>query len=195
MNVLIIGGGTTGYELAQLLIKHDIQVHILECVEKTCEEISELLPNAKIFCGDAKMPHVLEASGIKKMDVVIAVTDDQSTNILVGNLARVYNVKRILIRVRDPSYKEACKKLGIEEIIDTAIITARHIMAHLRGFELVELIEKFIEGADVFVIKIEKDSEYYHKRMDTIKFPDETHLIAVFRDEKVEIPDYKMRVS
>jgi trk system potassium uptake protein TrkA len=194
MHVLIVGGGTTGYELARLLIRHEMRVHIVETKEKICEEISELLPNTKIFCGDAKIPHVLEAAGIKEADVVIAVTDDQATNILVGNLAKVYDVKRVLVRVRDPPFQEACRKLGVDEIIDPAIITAQHIMAHLRGFELVELIEKLVEGADVIARDVLKDSEYYHKHINDIKFPVATHLIAIFRGDKVEIPESNMKL-
>ncbi len=194
MKVLIIGGGSTGFELAQLLIKHDIHVYILEHNEKICEELSEQLQTVKIFCGDAKVPHVLESSGIKEADVVIAVTDDQATNILVGNLAKVYNVKRIIVRVRDPPFKEACRKLGIEEIIDPANITAHYILAHLRGFELVELIEKIIQDADVVTITITKDSKYYHKHVNEIKFPSGNHLIAIFRGDKVEIPENNVKL-
>jgi trk system potassium uptake protein TrkA len=68
MNVLIIGGGTTGFELAKLLLTHDIHVTILERNTRTCEELSEQL-NAPIFCGDAKVPHVLESAKIGSADV------------------------------------------------------------------------------------------------------------------------------
>ncbi len=156
--------------------------------------MSDHLSIVKIFCGDAKIPHVLENSGIKTADVVIAVTDDQATNILVGNLAKVYNVKRVIIRVRDPSFKEACKKLGIEEILDPAYVTAQHIMAHLRGFEFVELIERIVANADVITINVDKDAKYLNKHVNEIKFPEGNHLIAIFRGDKIEIPEHNLKL-
>lgn len=185
----------TGFEIAQILSHHGIHVHVVEEKEKTCEEISEQLKAVDIFCGDAKIPRVLEESGIKEADVVIAVTDNQATNVLVGSLAKVYNTKRILVRVRDPTFKEACRKLGIDEIIDTAIITAQYVMAHLRGFGLVELIENIVNEADVLSTTVTKDSPYYHKRINDIKFPDGNHLIAIFRGTKVEIPEHNIKLQ
>ncbi|MHA1267631.1 MAG: potassium channel family protein [Candidatus Helarchaeota archaeon] len=195
MNVLVIGGGMTGFETARILRKHNIDVKIIEIKEKTCENISERLPNVKIFCGDARIPDVLEASGIKESEVLIAVTDDQATNVLIGNLAKIYGVKRILVRVREPQFKEACKKMGIEELIDPAEIVAQYIMAHLRGFELVKLIEQIITYADVMAIKVSKDSPYLNKHIRDIKFPKNNHLIAIFRREKVEIPEHNIKLQ
>lgn len=194
MKVLIIGGGNTGFEIAKLLLKHDIHVNIIELKQQTCESLSEQL-STQIICGDAKIPHVLEAAGINEVDVVIVVTNDQATNILVGSLAKVYNTKRILVKARDPSYIEACKKLGIEEIIDPAVLTAQYIMAHLRGFDLVETIEKIIDSADVITLEVTKDSEYYHKRIKDLSFPNGNHLIAILREKAIEIPENTVKLQ
>ena len=188
LKVLIVGGGTTGFELAKLLLTHDVHVNILEANKQTCEEISDQL-SAQIFCGDAKIPHVLESAGIGTTDVIIAVTESEATNVLVGSLAKIYNIKRILVRVRDPAYIEACEKLGINEIIDPATLTAQYILAHLRGLELVEIIEKIINSADVISFDVTKDSKYHNKHLNEIPIPNGNHLFVIIRGNTVIIPE------
>ncbi|MHA1312110.1 MAG: potassium channel family protein [Candidatus Helarchaeota archaeon] len=194
MKVLVIGGGQTGYEISRILMKHDIYVYMIEKDEKTCAQLSEGL-SSHIICGDAKDPQVLESAGIKSADVVIAVTENQSTNILIGCLAKIYKVKRILVRVRDPIYIESCKKLGLTEIIDPALITAQYLMAYLRGLELVEVINKIISFADVISIKISKDSKYFHKHINEISFPKGTHILVIVRENKVVLPESNIVVQ
>lgn len=128
------------------------------------------------------------------MDVLIAVTNDQATNVLVGTLAKNYEIKRILVRVRDPSYIEVCKKIGIEEIIEPAVISAQYIMAHLRGLELVNTIEKIIKVADVITTNITKESKYHHKRISEIIFPRGSHIIAIIRENEIKIPETNLKL-
>lgn len=51
-NALVVGGGTIGYYLASLLIEMKIKVRIIESRKERCEELSDLLPEATIICGD-----------------------------------------------------------------------------------------------------------------------------------------------
>jgi trk system potassium uptake protein TrkA len=194
LKVLIVGGGTTGFELAKLLLEHDIHVHLLEQDKHVCEVLSEQIP-AEVFCGDAKVPHHLEEAGIKDVDVVIVVTNNEATNLLIATLANVYKVNRVLVFVRDPNYIEVCQKIGITEIIDTAHISAQYILAHLRGFELVQIIEKIIQNADVISLDIDKDSPHCNEHIKNINFPSGDHLIAILRDNSIEIPESNTKLQ
>jgi trk/ktr system potassium uptake protein len=194
LKVLIIGGGTTGYELGKLLLQHDIHVHILEQDKHVCEVLSEQIP-AEVFCGDAQLPHHLEEAGIQEVDVVVAVTNNEATNLLIATLAKVYKVNRILVFVRDPAFIEVCQKIGITEIIDTAHITAQYILAHLRGFELVQIIEKIIQHADVISLLIDQNSQYCNEHIKDISFPNGNHLFVIIRDNAVEIPESNTKLQ
>ena len=51
-NALIVGGGTLGYYLATLLSELKVDVRIVESKIARCEELSQLLPETTIICGD-----------------------------------------------------------------------------------------------------------------------------------------------
>jgi trk system potassium uptake protein TrkA len=51
---------------------------------------------------------VLESAGISRADVVIAATNGDNTNIVVGQVARLqYGVSSVAVRIHDPARAEA----------------------------------------------------------------------------------------
>ena len=62
-NAMIIGGGKTSYYLAKQLIEMGIEVKIIELDMKRCEELSLLLDDAIIICGDGADEKLLTREG------------------------------------------------------------------------------------------------------------------------------------
>ncbi len=128
MNILIIGCGKVGSELAGLLDKrgHDVSVTDRE------EERFESLPGdfgGFTTPGVSIDQEVLKKAGIETCDAVCAVTDDDDMNIMSAQLAaELYHVPRVFARISDPAKAEVFKGFGIHTVCPTTL-TAEAAMA------------------------------------------------------------------
>src|SRR5450756_1356235 len=73
MNIVIVGAGKIGMQLAKDMSAKGYKVKLVEKIESVCEKIVKD-ENLEVFCGDGCDPLVLESAGIKIADIVVAVT-------------------------------------------------------------------------------------------------------------------------
>lgn len=116
MRVLIIGGGGIGRTLINVLSSKDYEVTLVEKDEAVAKEIAGK-SDVTIIKGDGTEMSILKDAGIQFADSVIAVTNDDKTNLMVSEIAKSHNTKRIISRVNEPKNEELFTKLGINLII------------------------------------------------------------------------------
>ena len=74
--------------------------------------------------GDAALHRDLRRAALPDADVVLALSDSDSQNALVAQLAKhVYRVPVVICRVDDPTAQEMYAGLGIEAVSGTALVT------------------------------------------------------------------------
>ena len=84
-------------------------------IDRNKEKINRLQDySGFVEVGDATDLQLLEKSGIKEADSVIAVTDDDNVNIFIADVCcHIYNIKDICIRLKDSR-----KKVLIDKRVD-----------------------------------------------------------------------------
>lgn len=122
MNIIIIGCGMVGSELAAELDMHGHDVSIIDE-----DGIGfELLPES--FSGFTTMgvpidQDVLRRAGIDSADALCAVTDNDNMNIMVTELAaKIFGVPKVFARIRDISKGEIFESLGIHTVCPTRLV-------------------------------------------------------------------------
>ena len=133
--IIIAGGGDTGVELAKALIKEKHEVVLIESDKARVEELAEKL-DCLVIHGDATNPSVLEESGVREADILIALMGDDHDNIVVSLIAKSRGVKKIIVRVNDPSYNDTLIYMGIEDIVNPSKLVVNQILAMVRGVNL-----------------------------------------------------------
>ena len=104
MFVIIVGGGKTGSNAAELLLKENHRVVVVDHRPEIIERLREELPSECVVEGDGSLPSVLEQAGVAEANVLAAVTGEDEANLVVCMLARFeFNVSRIIARVNNPS--------------------------------------------------------------------------------------------
>lgn len=167
MNILIIGCGMVGSELAAQLDRsgHDISV-----VDKD-ENSFEALPadfGGFTTAGMSIDTDVLRTAGIENCDALCAVTGDDNINIMVTELAsKVYGIKRVFARIRDVSKSEIYESLGISTVCPTRLVvnaardmldediaqlSSMRLCDHTVGFTVTEVPEELVGGAPEDII-------------------------------------------
>ena len=196
--VLIVGGGRTGEETALLLEKVGYNVSLIELTPERCEELSEKSPNVTIFCGDARLPSVLEHAGVKETDIFISLTNDDEVNALSAILAKNYGVNQVFVRLRDPSLVETCFKLGIENIINIPKIVAGIISMKLEGVDPLTVFNMLAGDVSIKV----KSSNFFTGTtfVKDIDMPHERRVFALIRHghlhhKKVIVPSENEKIT
>lgn len=147
MNIIICGAGQVGYSIADQLSQ---QGHSITVIDKSSLDIQKINDNldAKGIVGIATFPNVLELADAKNADMIIAVTRNDETNMIVCQIAHsLFNVSRKIARIRskeflNPSYSSLFSKshLPIDIIISPEYEVAKSL---LRKIEAPGAIESF----------------------------------------------------
>ena len=128
MFVLIAGGGRTAARLANLLINENYKVHLIENRRELLGRLHQELPTEVIYEGNPVDPTTLEEAGIREVQAVAAVTNEDSTNLALCFLAKtMFEVPRTIARVNNPNNAW----LFNEKFHVDAALNAADLMAHL----------------------------------------------------------------
>ncbi|MGI6090145.1 MAG: potassium channel family protein [Saccharofermentanales bacterium] len=123
MQVLIIGAGKLGRELATALLDRDDQV-ILVDIKPESLRLAEHIPCVKIL-GDMTDKEVLRRAQIETADVVCCVADSDNINIMATWVAtKIFAVPRVLTRLYNPQKKDVFQALGMQTISSTKFTVA-----------------------------------------------------------------------
>ena len=134
-DVLIAGGGTISYYLADSLIKAGLNVKLIEKDEERSRELSELLPRAMIINGDATDKSLLLEESVEDMDAVCALMDSDEANILLALFIRKETEAKMMTRVHRNSYEDMVAEMPVGKIISTKKITAEYITRYVRSMQ------------------------------------------------------------
>lgn len=135
MNIIIIGGGSVGYALAERLAESKNHITLIDRNTELQSKIGSKLDVYPVT-GAATDPIVLEEAGIKNTDMVIAVTPYDDTNILCCNFARQYGVPKRIARIKSPHYSDG-SAISLEEAGVTSVIEPEN--------EIVRSIKQYVE--------------------------------------------------
>jgi trk system potassium uptake protein TrkA len=124
--VLIIGCGRLGSTIANTLSHKNKNVTIVDVSKDAFRKLSPSFGGLSME-GDATDLEVLKSVDIKKIDVVIAVTDNDNINIMIAQMAKnIFNVKEVIIRLYDAE-KECLYKDDTIHTIFPALLSASRV--------------------------------------------------------------------
>jgi trk system potassium uptake protein TrkA len=112
MNIAIVGAGRVGQTLAEKLARDGHDVSLIESDPAKVRALSETL-DVQLIEGNGATAPILRRAGIEKANLVVAVTDHDEANMVVGLLASfAFNVPRIVVRLRDADHAEGFDLIG-----------------------------------------------------------------------------------
>lgn len=124
--VIIIGCGRLGANLANTLSNNNGNVLIMDTKKNAFRRLSADFGGLSMI-GDGVDLNALKSAQIEKASAVIAVTNDDNTNIMIAQLARdMFKVKRVIARLYDPERETVYQELGIDTICP-AILSAKEV--------------------------------------------------------------------
>jgi len=113
---IVAGGSRLGANVASLLSKNNKEVVVIDINPSA---FKKLHPNYSGYsiAGDAADISALEDAGIEHSHVVIAATDDDNTNIMISQIARiVFNVPVTIARLYSTELEEIASENGVQVV-------------------------------------------------------------------------------
>ena len=133
-NVLIIGGGNIGLNLAKMLEENfqDVRVKIIEKDKNRAEYIANYLNDTIVINGNGLDEDVLNEANLDEVETVLALTNDDEDNLMVSVLVEKFSKnKRTMALVNKPNYSLLQSSLKIDDLIDPRMSTVSSILKHV----------------------------------------------------------------
>jgi trk system potassium uptake protein TrkA len=119
-NVLIMGCGRTGALLAEMLDEAGRDVTVVDWNPSTFDHLDDSF-GGRTMVGNALDQDVMRAAGIASADWFVAATGGDNRNVMASEIAhRVFQVPRVIARIKDPERAVFFHELGIEVDCRTA---------------------------------------------------------------------------
>jgi trk system potassium uptake protein len=119
--IIVIGCGRLGSLLSTQLSQAGHSVVVIDKNEASFRKLSVQFSGFTIQ-NDASELHALRKARIEQADCLLALTNQDNTNLMVSQIAKViFNVPLVIARSFDPQREEVYRQLGIEVISPTKL--------------------------------------------------------------------------
>ncbi|MEH0667669.1 Trk system potassium transporter TrkA [Vibrio scophthalmi] len=187
--IMIVGGGNIGASLAKRL-EHTYSVKLIERSYQRAERLSEELENTIVFCGDAADQELLTEENIDQVDVFIALTNEDETNIMSAMLAKRMGAKKVMVLIQRGAYVDLVQGGVIDVAISPQQATISALLTHVRRADIVN-VSSLRRGAAEAIEAVahgdESTSKVVGRAIGEIKLPPGTTIGAIVRGEEVLI--------
>tara|TARA_Y100000389_G_scaffold29173_1_gene24865 strand:- start:2171 stop:3544 length:1374 start_codon:yes stop_codon:yes gene_type:complete len=194
MNIIICGAGKVGFSISKQL---SAQGHSVTVIDQSSEDIKKIndTQDVKGVVGRATLPSVLENAGAENADMVIAVTRNDETNMIVCQLASsLFNVSKKIARIRTKDFLEGKwgklynkSNIPIDVIISPELEVAKSLYRRLEAPGALDNVPFGKNKVKMLEISIEKNCPIKNipiKKL-TEKFPDfKANILGAVRKEK-----------
>ena len=186
--VMILGGGHIGVELAQIFEKKGIKTKIIEPNEQRCSDIAEKLDKTIVLRGSGTDQGLLEEENIKDIDILIAVSEDEQTNIMVSLLAKRLGAKKVISLINHLTYTSLVTNIGVDVVVSPHLAAVSRILQFIRKGKVLSVASFYKENAEAIEIIAMETSDIVNKPLRNIKFPRGAIIGAVVRGKEIIIP-------
>lgn len=185
MRIIIVGATPLGTDLATVLIRKGDEVILIERNPQKAKEISETL-DCTVINAEGTRPDILEKAEIAKADAIVAATEHDQDNILIGLIARTLNVPMNVIKTDEVQFQGVAKKLGFSHVVNPSHATSIIVSDSLRGVDTIEL-STLMRGNVRFRSLIIGERQA-GKRLFDVKLSKNTDYIGLYRGSEFVLP-------
>ena len=196
MNIIICGAGKVGFSISKQLSS---QGHSVTVIDQSSEDIKKIndTQDAKGIVGRASLPSVLENAGAENTDMIIAVTRNDETNMVVCQLASsLFNIPKKIARIRTKDFLEGKwnklynkSNIPIDVIISPEKEVAKSLFRRLEAPGALDNVPFAGNKVKMLEISIEKSCPIINTPLKNLteKYPNfKANIVGLQRKEKFQ---------
>ena len=118
---------------------------------------------------------------MERADAIVACTDHDQDNILIGVIARGYKVPEIIITTEDIQFMTVARRLGFHHVLNPPQTTSAIVYHTLRGIDTIEL-STMMRG-DTRFVSVYVPQKFNGERLSGISLPKGSAFIGLYRGD------------
>jgi len=204
MNIIICGAGRVGFSISKQLSAQGHSITVIDQSSEFIQKINET-QDVKGVVGRATYPSVLEKAGAEDADMIIAVTQNDETNMVICQVAySIFKIDKKIAHLRGQEflggkwgklYGES--NLPIDVIISPELEVAKSLQRKLEAPGALDSVP--FAGGKIKVLEIDIDKKCPLVNTEpsklTQKFPElKANILGVIRGEKFVILKKKDKI-
>lgn len=195
--VVVIGGGNVGLAVAKTLEsgEHRVRTRIIEKDRKIAEKAADALERTIVLNGDGLNTALLLEANISKADALLAVTDDDKTNMLAAVRAKAQGCPMTIALINDPTLVPLMAPLGIDAYINPRATTVSSILRHIRHGRVRGVYSIGDAEAEIIEAQVLTTSPIAGQRIRDIDFPEGVLVGGVLKNGEMIKPTGKTRID
>ncbi|APZ93137.1 Trk system potassium transporter TrkA [Fuerstiella marisgermanici] len=192
MNVVVLGAGTVGKTVAEMLCNRGINVCVIDEQADVLRRVSERL-DVQTVCGSAFDVSKLFQAGIQLADLCLAVTSRDEVNLVSASIAREMGASRCVARVFNPIFRDKStfdyqRHFKVDRLISLEHLTALELAKHIRSTSVLA-VESFARGGvDVHGIQVGRKAKAVGVPLHQLNLPQTVRVGLIVNAERSVIP-------
>ena len=102
-NIVIIGAGEVGFNLAKSLSKEEHDITVIDIDPHKCQKIINNI-DAKVIEGDGCSQRILQQIEMGSVDYLLSLTRIDEVNLVASKIAKERGAKKVICRLRNTEY-------------------------------------------------------------------------------------------
>ncbi len=195
--VVLVGGGNVGLAVARALEKRPdrVRAKVIERNRRCAELAAEALERTIVLHGDGLDVALLTEAGVSRADAMLAVTDDDKTNMLAAVRAKSEGCPYAIALINDPTLVPMMGALGIDAYINPRATTVSSILRHIRHGRVRAVYSIGDADAEVIEAEVLSTSPLAGKLINEIDFPEGVLIGAIRKGKEVLRPIGRTRID
>lgn len=195
--IIIIGGGNVGLAVARALEARTdrVRAKIIERNRGRAEFAADSLTRTIVLNGDGMDMDLLAEAAIDRADAVLAVTDDDKTNLLAAVRAKQAGCPMAIALVNDPTLAPLMGPLDIDAYINPRATTVSSILRHIRHGKVRAVYSIGDAEAELVEAEVLATSPLAGKLVREVDFPEGVLVGAVMKGDRVMKPNGDLRIE
>ncbi|MEM8631899.1 MAG: Trk system potassium transporter TrkA [Pseudomonadota bacterium] len=195
--MVIVGGGNVGLAVAKALEEQPerVRVKIIERDRACAERVAEELERTIVLHGDGLNIELLAEANVERADAILAVTDDDKTNILAAVRAKAAGAKMAIALINDPTLTPLMHTLDIDAYINPRATTVSSILRHIRQGRVRDVYSIGDTEAEVIEAQVLSTSPIAGQAVRDLNFPEGALIGAIRKGKEVIKPTGSTRIE
>ncbi|MCY4288485.1 MAG: Trk system potassium transporter TrkA [Aestuariivita sp.] len=193
--VVIVGAGNVGLAVASEFETKRVRGKVIEHSREQAERAAEILERTIVLNGDGLDSALLREAAIDRADAMLAVTDDDKTNMLAAVRAKAEGCPVTISLVNDPTLIPLMDPLGIDAYINPRAITVSSILRHIRQGRVRQVYSIGDAEAEVIEAEVLSTSPIANQRLRDIDFPEGVLVGAIEKNGEISRPQGSTRIE
>ncbi len=188
--VVIAGGGNVGLYLAELVEERqpNVRLKLIESSLTRAEEIADRLTRTIVLHGSSLNENMLREAEVHAADTLVAVTNDDQTNLLTSALARQLGCKSSLALINSSNYSGMIRTLGINAQVNPRAITVSRVLQHVRRGRIRGVHSVFNGGGEVIDAEVLETAPILSRSLRDLKHSEGVRFGCILRHGEVIMP-------